>query len=195
MCASVSKYIDVIECGTVFIADDIDTESSYDSVKTQLSQACKLGRIERILYGVYYKPIFDQSINEWIPYNKTDVAYAIARLNGWHIVPDGNMCLNLLGLSTQVPARYEFLSDGPYKTYKVDGKTISFKHCSPKNCPKDDFTAMIIQAIKAQSRPNCDAVFIKRLSEVIPENRRPTIMDNIQHTTAWIKEVIMEAMS
>ena len=194
MPVSVRDYIDIIETGTIFIADDIDTDSTRDSVKTQLSQACRLGRIERVLYGVYYKPCFDQELKEWIPFNKTDVAYAIARLNGWHIIPDGNMCLNLLGLSTQVPARYEFLSDGPYKTYEVDGRTISFRHRSPKNCPKDDFTAMVIQAVKAQTRENCDEVFIRKLSQVITEDRRPTVINNIQHASSWIKDVVMEAL-
>ena len=42
MPVTVRKFLDVIESGTVFIADDIDTDSSYDSVKSQLSHAHSL---------------------------------------------------------------------------------------------------------------------------------------------------------
>jgi len=56
---TVREYIDGVEYGTLFIADDIDTDSTYDSVKTQLCKACAEGRIERVHHGIYYKPDYD----------------------------------------------------------------------------------------------------------------------------------------
>lgn len=193
MSLTVREYIDGIEYGTLFIADDIDTESTYDSVKTQLCKACAEGRIERVHQGVYYKPEYDPEIDRNIPYSKKDLAYAIARMNNWRIIPDGDVCLNMLGLSTQVPARYAFLSDGPYKIYEIDGKTIEFRHRTPKNFPKDDFSAMVVQAIKAQSKYNCDQEFIKKLSQAIPRDKRDSLIENTANTSVWIRNVITEA--
>ena len=193
MSLTVREYIDGIEFGTLFIADDIDTESTYDSVKTQLCKACAEGRIERVHHGVYYKPEYDPEIDRNIPYSKRELAYAIARMNDWRIIPDGDVCLNMLGLSTQVPAKYVFLSDGPYKIYEIDGKTIEFRHRAPKNYPKDEFSAMVVQAIKAQTRDNCDRDFINKLSRAIPVERRNSLIENTSNTSAWIRNVIREA--
>ena len=83
---AVAKYIDSIDDGTVFAICDIPNGSSSDSLKTQLSVACKRGRIVRIMRGIYYKPKYNKLLETMIPYNPDDVAYAIARNNGWDII-------------------------------------------------------------------------------------------------------------
>jgi hypothetical protein len=45
------------------------------------------------------------------------VAQALARKFNWRIQPSGDAVLNLLGLSTQVPARWIYLSDGPGRVH------------------------------------------------------------------------------
>ena len=114
-------------------------------------------------------------------------------MNNWRIIPDGDMCLNMLGLSTQVPARYVFLSDGPYKIYEIDGKIIEFRHRAPKNYPKDEFSAMVVQSIKAQTRDHCDQDFIRKLSQAIPIEKRDSLIENTSNTSVWIKDVIRKA--
>ena len=195
MSLTVRKYIDGIEYGTLFIADDIDTESTYDSVKTQLSKACADGRIERIHHGIYHKPKYNERLGTYIPCNIDSVAHIIARQNGWHIIPGGDQCLNILGLSTQVPSKYQYLSDGPYKTYDIQGSLIEFKHRSPKNFPNYDLTAMIIQAICAHGKRNCDDAFIEKLSHSIPEKEKIPVMNNIGRPSAWIEEIMRKAFT
>jgi len=45
------------------------------------------------------------------------VAHALARKFGWTIQVSGNTALNILGLSTQVPIRYLYLSDGKSRSF------------------------------------------------------------------------------
>ena len=195
MPVTVRKYIDVIESGTIFIADDIDTESSYDSVTTQLSQACSSGRIERVYHGIYRKPKFNERLGMYVPCNIDSVARTIARQNGWHVIPGGDQCLNILGLSTQIPAKYQYLSDGPYKEYEIQGSRIEFKHRSPKNFPENELTAMVIQAICAQGKDNCDEIFIEKLSNSIPDEDKITVLNNIGRPSAWIEDVVKRAFA
>ncbi|MBO6084138.1 MAG: type IV toxin-antitoxin system AbiEi family antitoxin domain-containing protein [Candidatus Methanomethylophilaceae archaeon] len=192
---TVSKYIDTIESGTIFIADDIDTQSSYDSVKTQLSQACSSGRIERIYHGIYRKPKFNDRLGMYVPSNIDSIARTIARQNGWRIIPGGDQCLNILGLSTQVPSKYQYLSDGPYKEYDIQGSHIEFKHRVPKNFPENELTAIVIQAICAQGKNNCDDAFVERLSRSINDDDKITVLDNIGRPSAWIENVIKRAFA
>ena len=59
--------------------------------------------IRRIMDGVYEKSIYSKLLKEYIPANPDAVAYAIARSFRWTIAPCGDVALNKLGLSTQVP--------------------------------------------------------------------------------------------
>jgi len=78
------------------------------------------------------------------------MAQSIARNNKWTIAPSGNTALNMLGLSTQVPAKWTFVSDGPYKKYNINGIQLEFKHRANRNVsgmsPK---TLLVIHALKS----------------------------------------------
>ena len=129
---AVTKYLDSIDDGTVFAISDIPGETNQDSLKTQLSVACSKGRITRVMRGIYHKPKYSKLIGKTVPYDLDEVAHAIARFNGWHIIPDSNACLNLTGLSTQVPSHFVYYSDGPYKHYNIGNMTIEMRHRAPK---------------------------------------------------------------
>ena len=54
------------------------------------------------------------------------MAKAIARNYNWTIAPTGDAALNLLGISTQVPSKWEYVSSGPYKEYNIEGHRSVF---------------------------------------------------------------------
>jgi hypothetical protein len=78
------------------------------------------------------------------------VAQALARKFGWRIQPGGAMAQNLQGLSTQVPARAVYLSDGPNRTYRIGDTTLIFKHTALKEAGfKLRESGLIVQALKS----------------------------------------------
>ncbi|MDR2778458.1 MAG: DUF6088 family protein [Rickettsiales bacterium] len=42
--------------------------------------------------------------------------------------PEGNTTLNYLGLSTQIPAKYVFISSGSSRKYKIGNLDLEFRH-------------------------------------------------------------------
>ena len=82
--------------------------------------------------GVYYKAEYNEFLEEYVAPEPDAVAHAIARNYGWTIVPFGDTALNILGLSTQVPATWVYMSDGTYKEYSYNQTTIRFKKTSNK---------------------------------------------------------------
>lgn len=191
---SVKRFINNIPEGAVFCISDIGTDgSTYESVKTQLSRACAVGTIVRITRGIYHKPKFSKIINDYVPYRTEDAAYAISRMNGWRIIPSGNSCLNAIGLSTQVPAKYIFYSNGPNHTYDLNGTIIDFKHRSPRNFPTSERSAIIVQAIKAKGKDNCDHNFIDFLSGYISIEGQGALIEETCTATAWVRDIIKEA--
>lgn len=78
--------------------------------------------------GIYYKQKYIELIGEYAMASVDEVADAIARKYNWTIAPSGNTALNLLGLSTQVPAKWTYISDGRYASFNVGKARIEFKH-------------------------------------------------------------------
>lgn len=191
---SVNRFLSETKDGTVFCISDISTDSSsYDSVKTQLSKACLSNKIRRIARGIYYKPKFSPILDDYVPYRVQDLVDTISRMNGWRVLPSGNACLNLMGLSTQVPARHVYYSDGPNHTYDFDGTVLEFRHRSPRNFPPSDRSAIIVQAVKARGRGNCNEEFMAALREYLRRGDEKEILKETRNSVSWVRDVITEA--
>lgn len=188
----IKERIENSESNTIFItADFIDIASVY-AANGALRRLTKDGAIDQIMRGVYNKPKYNKKLKRRIPPSPNDIAKAISRNYGWTIIPSGNTALNMLGLSTQVPAQWEYVSDGPYKNYNIDDKTsIRFRHTANKEITKLSYdTALLIQALKALGKDNIDDKVIRKLSQEIPETKKAVILREAQYTTSWIYEVI-----
>ena len=99
----IKKRIKLAESGTVFLTSDFTDLATTTTVRKYLGRQVEEKNIRRIMDGVYEKPVYSNLLNEYIPANPEKVAYAIARSFRWTIAPCGDVALNKLGLSTQVP--------------------------------------------------------------------------------------------
>ncbi len=88
------------------------------------------GKTARLIDGSYTIPKFSQLLQENSYPSVDEVANKLADKFSWTICPSENHALNLIGLSTQVPSKYVFVSDGAYRTYEYRGREIIFKHTS-----------------------------------------------------------------
>ncbi len=138
------------EAGSVFIAADFNDIADKTTISIDLNRIEAEGIIKRVIRGIYYKPKYSELLKKYSYAYIDDIAKAIARNYGWTIVPYGDTALNMLGLDTQVPAVYLYVSDGPYKEYNYDGIPIKFKRTTNRNITKFSYkTALTIQALKA----------------------------------------------
>lgn len=105
--------------GWAFSQADFADLGSRSAVDSTLHRREKERLIRRVLRGIYDYPRFSTLLEKQIDPDVDKVAHALARKFAWRIQPDGATAQNLLGLSTQVPARVVYLSDGPARTYTV----------------------------------------------------------------------------
>ena len=111
----IRSRIEAAKIGSVFVASDFADITEAKRVSEYLARLTADNSVKCILRGVYYKPEYSTLLDEYIAPDPDAVANAIARNYGWSITPCGDTALNLLGLSTQVPAVWSYVSDGPYK--------------------------------------------------------------------------------
>ena len=179
------------ENGTVFVAVDFVDVSDKTNINAYLARLVDEGLVRRVMRGVYYKPQFSEFLNEVTVPSVDKVAHAIARNFGWTIVPSGDAALNYLGLSTQVPATYVYVSAGAYKEYSYGNTTIEFKKTTNKEVSKLSYkTALVVQALKSLGKDNIDDIVISRLRTLLTDSEKETMLDEAKATTAWIYEFI-----
>ncbi|HPX32184.1 MAG TPA: DUF6088 family protein [Erysipelotrichaceae bacterium] len=188
---SVLKKIESFEAGTVFIANDFLEIASYERIRNILNRLVKDGTIHRILNGVYYQPKYSELIEEYEAPNVHQVALAIARKYNWTITPSENTALNILGLSTQVPAKWVYLSDGKYVTYSFGGIDIEFKRRSNAEISNmSTITSMVIQAIKAIGKDRISGEQIDILKKRLSGEEKKALLREGKTATAWIYEIL-----
>lgn len=175
----------------VFTASDFVDIADINTVWQTLARLENANEIKRIMNGVYYCPIYSDLLNEYEAPSPNHVANAIARKHGWTIAPSGNTALNQLGLSTQVSSKWSYISDGPYKKYKLHQIEIEFKHCSNKNISGLSYkTAMVIQAIKTLGKDGIEEHDIAKLKKILSLSEKEKMLIEAKKSTSWIYDYI-----
>ena len=174
--------------GSVFTTVDFADVIENSRVGVILSRLEEDGVIRRVMRGIY-----DDFLKEYIAPSPSLVAEALARNFGWTIVPCGDTALNILGLSTQVPAAWSYVSDGTYKEYTYDNTTIKFKRTTNKEISKLSYkTALIVQALKALGKDNIDDTIINKLKNDLTDEEKTTALLEAKAATSWIYEYIKQ---
>ncbi len=189
----IKNSILLADYGTVFVAVDFVSITDKKNVNMSLLRLEDEGLILRIIRGVYYKAEYNDFLQEYVVPNPDKVAHAIARNFGWTITPCGDTALNILGLSTQVPAIWSYVSDGTYKEYSYDNTTIKFKRTTNKEISKLSYrTALIIQALKALGKDNIGNTVINKLKNDLTDKEKATALLEAKAATSWIYEYIKQ---
>ena len=177
--------------GSVFTTVDFADVIENSRVGVILSRLEEDGVIRRVMRGIYDKPVYNDFLKEYIAPSPSLVAEALARNFGWTIVPCGDTALNILGLSTQVPAAWSYVSDGTYKEYTYDNTTIKFKKTTNKEISKLSYkTALVVQALKALGKDNIDDTIINKLKNDLTVEEKATALLEAKAATSWIYEFI-----
>lgn len=187
----IKDRINKSEIGTVFVATDFVDISDKTSINTYLTRLDEEKSLQRVMRGVYYKPEYNDFLGEFVAPEPDAVAHALARNFGWTIVPCGDTALNLLGLSTQIPAAWVYVSDGTYKEYTYEQTTIKFKRTTNKEISKLSYkTALVVQALKALGKDNVDETVLTKLKNSLTDNEKQALLTEAKAATSWIYEYI-----
>ena len=179
--------------GEVFIISDFSDLADEATVRKALSRLEEDGKIRRIMRGVYENPKFNDFLGEYVKPHPDKIAKALARNYGWTIVPCGDTALNMLGLSTQVPAVWLYVSDGNYREYTCGNFVIQFKRTTNKEISKISFkTALVIQAIKALGKDKITDDVIEKMRSLTTDKEKEQMFVEAKYATAWIYDVIKE---
>ena len=115
----------------------------------------------------------------------------IAYKNSWEITPTGNTALNILKLSTQVPGKYEYLTDGPTRKYIINNQEITLKKTNNRNIKNMSYESrLVVQALKTLGEGNISTEVLNIIKNDFPDEIIHKIKDETIHVSPWIYEYI-----
>lgn len=178
-----------VEKGEIFFISDFAEPDNYEAVRKTLQRLVKEDKITRIAKGIYLLPVKHERLGMIYPHAEK-IAKAIAKRDKARIIATGSTALNLLGLSTQIPLKVVFLTDGSARNIKVGKQTIQFQKTNPKNLSIEHrLTNLIIQALKAIGEKNVTQEYIDKIHEVINKsNERELVLQNLKDAPMWIQK-------
>lgn len=183
--------------GKLVFASDFSSLGSSEAVFKALQRLQKSGLLMRIAHGIYYYPKINKNKyikNKYLMPSVEDIAYGIAKRDKIRIVPTGEYALNLLGLSTQVPANIVFITDGAPRRIAIGkGKGILFKHTSEVRslAYKSKLLMLIVSALREIGEGNVLPHHLKIIKSHLSHISQKEFDTDIQLMPIWVRKILL----
>jgi hypothetical protein len=176
--------------GKAFSAKDFLDIASRTTIDVTLAGLTLDGKIRRVRRGLYDVPKVNLALGGRLSPDIDEAARAIARRQRWKIVPEGAWAANLLGLSTQVPAKIIYLTDGPSSEVPIGRRSIHFKHARPKVIAGlDGKLALTVQALRYLGKEGVGQREIDTLRAALSPAEKRKLLKDTRFGVDWIYEV------
>jgi hypothetical protein len=189
----VAETLTKLQKGSILFVDDFLDFGNSESIKKALFRLKEKGLLIRVAHGIYLYPKKDKDLGVLYP-SAEEIAIAIAKRDKARIIPTGIQALNKLGLSTQIPMKVVFLTDGAARSIKIGKRTITFKKTSPKNLlAKGEISGLVIQALKSIGQDKIEDDVLIKLLTILKKEKRENILHDAKLAPAWINKILMSA--
>ena len=183
------KRIEALPEDSVLFRSDFP-EYHSEFVGETLAELTQEGLLVKLAQGIYAKPRWSR-FGVVLP-SVDKIVQAIDARDNAEVLPSGMTALNVLGLSTQVPMKYSYLTTGSERTIKLKNQEIRLKRGVPKNfCYKTKLIALLVQALKALKQQNVGQEEIQVIRSLISkEPDRIALAKDVDMMPNWMKRIV-----
>ena len=155
-----------------------------------LAELTQEGMLVKLAQGIYAKP--RRSRFGLVLPSVDKIAQAIAARDNAEVLPSGMTALNVLGLSTQVPMKYSYLTTGSERIIKLKNQEIRLKRGVPKNfCYETKLIALLVQALKTLKQQNVGEEELQVIRNLISrEPDRSALAKDVDMMPVWMKRIV-----
>lgn len=191
----VEKIIQKANEGAIIFADDFKSIGSQSPIHTALHRMAKRGFIVRLAQGIYAKPRLSELLNAEVLPTAEEVALAIAERDKARLLPSGSYALHALGLSTQIPLKLLYYTDGKARTLKVGNRTIQFRKASPKKLGlRGKISRLVLQALGEIGYGKVAPEEEKKIIELLQKEDIKDLKHDISLAPQWIAELMSKSL-
>ena len=183
--------------GKIFFIDDFAALGTPDAVKKSLQRLVQSGLLERLANGIYWYPKKAKELHGVKISGKPaldEIARAIAKRDKARIVPTGIHALNLLNISTQVPANVVYLTDGAARRVSIgNGKGILFKHTAEvkRLSYKSEFLMLLVSALREIGENKATPEQLEIIKSNFSKITKQEFETDIKLIPVWIRKILL----
>ena len=175
--------------GSVFVPSDFSDITTQSTASKSLCRLCDEGLLRHVIQGVFWLP--DKGAHP----SPDKVAHAVARSKAWRIMPCGRTALYILGLESEMPKKWTYVTNGTYRRYSYGNCKIEFNNTVSRFMDAlSDKSAMLVQVLKAYGKKNVSEELLKKIRAYF-EDAEATVLEEIQDTTEWISDAVTKMFS
>ena len=191
---TIENSIAAFEKGEIFFLENfINKVPDRNTIRVILHRLVTDSTIVRLAQGVFTKPKFSSLLHKKILPDADQVAHAIARRDRARIVYAGNIALNMLGLSTQVPMKVVYYTDGsPRSITLYDTRVIIFKSGYPKLFSyRNSILQLVVIGMRYIGKRNLEQWQLDRVKFVIGNIDAVTYEKDRMLIPEWIDNILL----
>lgn len=178
--------------GWVFTPKHFVDFGTRGSIDMALSRLAKAGLIRRVDRGLYDYPRQHAKLGMLSP-DTDSLAAALSTQTGDKLAPSGAAAANKLGLSTQVPAKASYATNGSTRTRRTAGRSLTLRHSrAPVIDDAPDSVNAVVQAIAYLGKDQVDADAIQRFARRISDSDMKALLQARPLMSGWMGDVILK---
>ena len=190
--ASVTRRVQRAAPGTVFTPALFAKTGSRSAVDKALQRLVARGALRRLARGLYDKPRVDPLLGTLWP-AVDEVVRALSGKDKLRLQPTGAYAANLLGLTEQVPARVEFLTDGTSRTVQVGPMRLVLRRTTPRQmAAAGRSSGLVIQALRSLGPAHIGSDRLARLRRTLPAAERRALLNDLALAPTWMRPLLRE---
>jgi predicted transcriptional regulator of viral defense system len=164
---------------------DVGTRAAVDQALFRLTRR---GTIRRLGRGLYDYPRRHARLGLLSP-TPDDVARAVARRTGQSLQISGAQAANVLGLSTQVPARPVYVTDGPSRAIRVGLQTVQLRHAR-RFVGARGASQVVLRALNHLGKDRVTKDVVSQLRTRLSPTDKQALARDVRYASAWMQPVI-----
>ncbi|GHT21286.1 hypothetical protein AGMMS4957_09810 [Bacteroidia bacterium] len=180
--------------GVAFFSSDFAAYGDTKACNKALERLTKQEKIMRVARGIYVIPqkgIFSNRI----PPSIETIAAALARRDKARIIPTGLFALHALGLSTQIPMKVVYLTDGTPRKLKIGKATLVLKKTTTKNAATHGkISGLAIQAFKAIGKGKVEDYEEEKIVAILKKEKKEHLVNDMKLAPGWIRDIMRKTL-
>ena len=185
----IKEYISTLPEGKPFATSALREFATTENIRQILNRLVKSGGLKRVARGVFVKPKNILNIGEKLP-SALEVAEILTQSTGETIVVHGAEAARQLQLTSQVPVRLVFYTNGNTRTLKIGARTIKLIHVNPSRLiAPGTISGLVISALSYLGSKQVTLETIYAIQQRIAPEDFKKLLGLVEYIPAWMSDL------
>ena len=178
--------------GQIFLPSDFKDLGTSTAIRKALSRLVEQKVLVRMGQGIYATPIHDKVFGDVLP-SMEEIAVTLAKKDHVKIMPTGQYALNKIGLSTQVPMKMVYLTNGTKKNISFGNSSIVFQPTTTKKLAMiGTITSLLFLGLEELDLDNLSKTDTNKIINLLKKEDKKKLKHDLKLAPARISDFVIK---